>query len=311
MVTEKVQDISKTKIFATSLGDKQQLTIYSNKVKLLGDKEETTEENWFLSDGSMSTFTSPNVSKSQFSYSPYSPQIDIPFSNVTPVAMVLPVPLPVIRGYQTTADEIRMIDLKSLSNVLFDELDACFPNMTDSFGARGLSTLSYSQNSAPPLKVHRCGSYRYSVVPDVNSFDRLERSVFDISYKKVLPILQKHYKKQFAFLVCIIDKSAAYSPIAYVHPCNDRFLFVPTRHYHGEDTGETYIEDDWDHAIYTVDNGTGAIFSDKRRLDVSPDSSSRRPILDKFPHYKYINWQSLKKRKIEGRHPNADIVLKI
>src|SRR6185503_587425 len=76
------------------------------------------------------------------------------------------------------------------------------------------------------LPVFHCGSYQYSIVESIEDFPRLS-GIFNLD-NKVKQLLEKDYADNFGFLVCIIDKSAEYSPIAYITDIVDNQLFIPT-----------------------------------------------------------------------------------
>ena len=317
ILTGDVKDVSATKIFVGLVGPREQMTIYSNKISLDGTSEPfmpgfDEKSLWWMNDfAEMRTgpsgykqghFPSNNFSSMQESYR----------GSVNPVAMILPIPLPrnSRTGVVSDHSDIRMVDV-SKCETLFDDLDAVFPQ--NHYGTRSFAqTLSVqSKNSIESLAVKRSGSYRYSVVPSLSDFDKLRKDVFNVDVSHVKNLLSDHYKKQFAFLVCIIDKSAVYSPIAYIHPSNGRFLFVPTLHKHGDDDHVDSQTSDWDHSIYSIDRALDDKFSDKRLLDVPVANAFSKPFITGLPHSHKIDWNHLKKRSIKGTHPNADIILKI
>jgi hypothetical protein len=224
-----------------------------------------------------------------------------------PVAMVLPCPT-------TDTSSIEMIDIKEKD--FFKTLNKCFDRPT-----RG--NLSYSTNSAKSgsfgaLEVKRCGDYQYSVVPDIKSFSRLDQSIFGSFPTE---FFEKFYSEKFSFLVCIIDKSAEYSPIAYTHKSNGKYLFTPCRHYHthsnnglreqsyatfgqiNQQDDEQVFTDDWDHSIYSIDSGVNLIGNENNMSEplekFSLDTCYKPPKFEKFP-FKNLDWSLLKKRKITG-----------
>lgn len=140
-----------------------------------------------------------------------------------PVAMILPFP--------NGAAGVRVIETKPTDNGCFDTLEECFEEPT--FGAKGtFRSMSYSANGAEPLlTVHRSGSYRYSVAANTADMKRIDRSVFQIS-NDLSALLAQYENRGFGFIVCIIDKSANYSPFAYISSNLNGRLFVPTKHYH-------------------------------------------------------------------------------
>lgn len=287
--TGEVEEVASTRIFAALVGPKQQMTIYSNEVNLADAVAPVARI----------------LPKNMFRQS----------ASISPVAMILPIPLPKdpATGKKRSPDEIKMLDVSSVKDI-FECLDAVFPKrQSESLDYDG--DMSFGVKSANSLEVHRCGSYRYSVVPDIQSLGLLDRQVFNVNVDTVKPLLETTYKDQFAYLVCIIDESAAYSPIAYVHPSNGRLLFVPTLHEHGHGHGIAHTKvnkrkttDDWDHEIFSVDSS--AEFADGRPLEVATMLAASVPRFVGLPHYHKIDWKKLKKRSLQGFHPNADIVLR-
>lgn len=152
-----------------------------------------------------------------------------------PSAMILPVPKKVTK----------VVDMSKNPN-FFDELNKACQPLTRGRGTLGISTNSYS------LPVERCGSYRYTIVPNISSFKELRNDIFDIDLK-CIDYMTRFYSNEFEFIVCILDQNAEYSPFAYTHPCIDT-LFVPTRHYHTHTHTHSHNLPgvDWDHSIYTI-----------------------------------------------------------
>lgn len=151
------------------------------------------------------------------------------FGGSDPVAMILPFP----KG------ECEMIDTTQGGD-LFETLDRWFQT-------------EGSDDESQPLQVSRCGSYRYSIVPDLAGFGRIDSQVFALELMPhVRQLLHRNYGHMYSFLVCIIDASAKYQPIAYKHALTDGEggprLFVPTLHEHGSGSFE------WDHSIYLIGN---------------------------------------------------------
>jgi hypothetical protein len=328
--TDRVDKVSSTNIFAALVDPYTQLTVYSNKVALAGtDASPRVPPTFFnssLFNGSPQTFgTGLPEPSSQFApvghaFHPVHPSHNVFWepesqwsafrpdglqmydSQGTPVAMVLAVPL--ISG---NVKNIKMVDM-SHSKDFFANLKVTMPSpdatFSDSFD---VGTLSRQSKGVPNLAVKRCGPYRYSVVPDVDSFNRLRQNVYRVN-PRVGKVLKKHYPRGYAFLVCIIDRSAEYSPIAYVHPSDGRNLFVPTLHEHGHPGEEIYTYD-WDHSIYTIDRDEGTRLTDKRPVNASIVRAISKPYLPSFM-YKNLDWTRLKQRTVEGYNPNGDILIR-
>lgn len=151
-----------------------------------------------------------------------------------PTAMVLPVPCSA--ASREAADGlcgISVLDMGGAAANLFSDLKAMFPRV-DAPMASAASFGGARSLAASTLEVHRSGSYRYSVVPSINDFARLDQTVFDLKAGGLEGVLMAHYLTGFAFLACIIDRDADLVPIAYTHDkLPSKKLFVPTRHHHG------------------------------------------------------------------------------
>ena len=258
----------------------------------------------------------------------YSNHVDI---TNNPVAMILPVP-----KFKNNIP-IKMLNLSETD--LFSELNGCCkPRTRGGFFGQG------TKSSNGSIKVERCGSYQYSIVDEISEFENLDNSIFKIDFS-CLDYIKKFYgtkTSNFAFLVCIIDKSADYSPIAYIHESNNKTLFIPTRHYHDHKNKEDYISKnflnylesnnnpyinknrpdnndndnialDWDHSIYTIDSKNNGILITDSLNNASPKAiecnlSHSRPHF-KNNIFKNIDWSLLKQRKINGQFQNGDILI--
>lgn len=216
--------------------------------------------------------------------------------NDNPVAMILPVPT----NNTTESNTIKMIDNSEDINgdKLFDVLEDMFYEPEMSFGSYDDV---YSYNSRPKLAIKKCGSYEYSVVPSINDFHRIDDELMKgTPSEKVLGLLQKNYSKDFAFIVCKIQKNKEYHPIMYMHPLKNSELFVPTLHFHGE-----YEKNpEWDHAIYALQA------SDKF------GNMCNENLLHKIPKYysdympKNILNKNMRYREIYGTaYGNSDIII--
>lgn len=220
-----------------------------------------------------------------------------------PVAMILPFPNHTkqnfIKVLPTTNDDLEMFEY--LSNV--------FKIQLKSF-SQSLEYFDYDS-----LEVLRCGSYRYSIVSNISDFDNINKNVFKLS-SKVKEILMKNYKNDFGFIVCIIDKSADYSPFAYItDKMPDNKFFIPTLHYHTHneispslnfniEIDEGYTND-WDHNIY--------IFGTNDKM-VNYLGDVKNPVKDinksKIIFPKLLrNIYPCKQLKINGYNKNIDIIV--
>jgi len=134
-----------------------------------------------------------------------------------PVAMILPYP----KGRR----KIQVIETTSIDSDFFNDIDDCF-----FFGTQCLGLMSKSVNSGY-LPVLRCGNYQYSLVDSTGDFNLVNPNVFHIK-PDLNSILQDYENRNFAFIVCIIDKNATYSPFAYITDVVNSEIFIPTKQYH-------------------------------------------------------------------------------
>ena len=288
-----VVDVSKTNIFVAKVGANEQLTVYSNTVALPAGAASSETAGGVWGDGT------PQHGQGRRQQA--QPQTQL---KPQPTSMVLPIPL-----HGGRADSIRMIDMTSDPD-FFKRLDEAVTQPTLSMNSsRNRSANAYS------LEVHQCGPYRYSVVPDVDAFERLREDVFGTS-ARLSDVLRQRYAavasnasnaSTYAFLVCIIDASSAFSPIAYVHPLAGNTLFVPTLHEHGHGIGA--FADDWDHRVYSIDAAFDTALLDGRKVDcVSLTRAHAAPVLSKeCPFSRGLDWSRLGCRRIKGRQPNGDL----
>ncbi|KAI8822846.1 uncharacterized protein EV422DRAFT_380965 [Fimicolochytrium jonesii] len=141
-----------------------------------------------------------------------------------PVAMILPMPA-------TSEHGCEMVNVKNID--VFTPLRTHFEPKRPKARSVVKGARSAPESQTKKLEIRRCGAYRYSVVPTLEDFHRLEDHVFKIQ-DQIFTLLQRHYNIDFSFLVCIIDNAGANQPVAYVHPLRDGKLFIPTRHEHGD-----------------------------------------------------------------------------
>ena len=289
-------DVSNTNIFVARVGVAEQLTVYSNTVKL------------------PSTHVRSRV---QGTWGDGTPQVQIQVQQGTrdardaqdvrepkPTSMVLPIPL---NGGD--ASSVRMVDMSADADFFQRLAEAvAVPHTNSRSGAN-----AYLSCSANTLEVHRCGPYSYSVVPDVAAFENLDGDVFGPSVG-LAGALKERYSAGYAFLVCIIDASSAFSafsafsPIAYLHPMASSALFVPTLHEHGSGIGQ--FADDWDHRVYSLDTTNDTVLLDGRKVECVTTRAHAAPVLRWSFAYSRLDWSRLTCRRIKGRQPNGDIWLR-
>lgn len=321
--TDKVDKVSDTNIFGALVAPYTQITVYTNKVALANSSGENMwnsptmfnsnifgrfpgrDDDYHSSLNTLATVPKPNDNvfwENQTHWSALNPDSMQMYDNQgEPVAMVLAVPLP-----NGDVNSIKMVNMSECKD-FFTQLRNVMP-MEMSFSAGSYSVKSANRQSlSVPLPVKRCGPYSYSIVPDVESFVRLKQNVYKVN-PRVFSVMKQHYPRGYAFLVCIIDKSAQYSPIAYVHPSDGKNIFIPTLHEHGH-PGEEVFTHDWDHEIYTIDRDPGTRLTDKRAVQADITRGIATPMLGKFP-YKNLEWSNLKRRTVTGYNPNGDILVK-
>lgn len=134
-----------------------------------------------------------------------------------PVAMILPFPL--IKG----VNRIKLIDLSEYPNIMED--------IGDLFPYENLTRMAQSNSLSDGvvIPVSRVGSYKVSIVPKFSEFMNLQFNEFRLA-PDVHKLLEQYYAEDFGFIVCIIENSKKFHPIAYVH--EGETPFIPTRHYH-------------------------------------------------------------------------------
>lgn len=206
-----------------------------------------------------------------------------------PVAMILPFP----KG------SLQMIDT-SENHELFTHLRFHFP-FDDSDEDMGFDCDGYSDTE--PIPVHTCGSYTYSVAPDLADLRRIHTS-FQLE-PNVDRLLSTEYSSDYSFLVCIIDKSSKYHPLAYKHrlrgaDTDSPVLYLPTKHEHGNG-----LDADWDHEVYTIgtDFGKSAYPFDRDEL-VKNLGNKLGPYMPSS-----LSHEQLRLRTLQGDYPNKDLVI--
>lgn len=221
------------------------------------------------------------------------------FDEKNPRAMILPIPIPKDGNSEELTKSIKMVDMTNHA----DFFKILHSNI--------LRPRSMSSARSSSLRVYECGSYQYSVVPDLKSMEQLDQSTFVLS-DRLMQTLTLKYSHNFAFLVCVVKKSATYSPIAYIHASDCKTLFVPTYHEHGH-SGEEEYTDDWDHSVYSVQKSDDktTMLSDNRELKnvkffhANPFSwyGSELP-------FQNIAYNKFICRMMKGKNANGDIIIK-
>ena len=206
--------------------------------------------------------------------------------------MILPVPNP---------DTVKFVDLSTYST-FFEDLANCFTNQRHYLYANTRSlAAAYTDSYRPTLEVYSVGSYRASIVPSADDFDRLDGAVFKLD-KHLAAFLREHYKAPFGFIVCALKKgNHTYHPFAYTHKARfESEIFLPTKHYHNGD-GDKIAE--WDHEIYTAKSSLYSHTEDGYRF-----TGSSRVKWDKLPvEYRWAANSELCRWTKKGNWKNADL----
>jgi hypothetical protein len=159
-------------------------------------------------------------------------------------AMILPFP----------KSECKLVDFSHYPT-LFDDLKQVWPEPRNSF------SFGVGAESDSVLAVVSVGSYQVSIVPDLDDFSRLSDTF--VLHPSLKTFLLKEYPTGFSFLVCKLDQTKQYRPLAYIHgQMKPGKLFVPTMHFHlkqklstnpeffGMHVDDDDVDLDWDHEIY-------------------------------------------------------------
>jgi hypothetical protein len=182
----------------------------------------------------------------------YSNIVDTPKEN----AMILPVPHP---------ESVELVNLSHYPS-LFKDCENCFRGRINITTNQASYALSCDGGTRKTIEVIDVGSYRASIIPSIDDFDRLDRNVFQIS-PEFITLLKEHYARGFGFIICQLKTgNHLYHPFAYTHALADNGkLFVPTRHFHDhlmnafvpmrhftQDNWEKQGRGaDWDHILYS------------------------------------------------------------
>lgn len=214
----------------------------------------------------------------------YSNEVD----TQNPVSMILPYPIAGVKPV--------IIETNSKDYDIFDSIDyTAFQMHIFSLGLSRGNGIS-KRNS---LKVHRSGSYQYSIATSAKELSQLNNKVFNIK-NDLQTLLDDYLSRGFGFIICIIDKGAKYSPFAYISSIRNNLFFVPTKHYHEHNrsnNSSNEYSDDWDHAIYILGAKNGNAYND---LNVN-SAFSFSNYLDNYSK------ENLFKQEISGRAVNKDL----
>lgn len=140
-------------------------------------------------------------------------------------AMILPV--------CNTTQHIQLLDFSDYRDI-WDDCEKYFPAEVSKGFSFGGGTPRSANTSTSFLPVQRVGGYSVSIAPSIEDIKRVNSDQF-ILPPGIEGLLQQHYAKGFAFIVCMFDKVTQGHPIAYISDMNNNTLFVPTRHEHGNE----------------------------------------------------------------------------
>jgi hypothetical protein len=222
--------------------------------------------------------------------------------------MILPVPHP-----ETVQFELDVMKYKNL-----------FKDVEKSFHTFYYESLCMSDTRSgvfpTSLKVVNVGSYKASVADSVDDLTRLDPSVFAVLNPELIAMLREMYGKEMGFVCCILKKGGnKYQPIAYSHKrAEGSTLFVPTKHYHVEDTSSMEHSfansrfhsnkwaDDWDHEIYSICTTADSAHKQSREQRVPKDYNELK--WDQFPSdFRWKSGQRLHAWCVSGEFPNVDL----
>lgn len=134
--------------------------------------------------------------------------------------MILPVPF------------INSVKFHNLSQYkdFFNDCSQSFHRNLKSYGSLSMNR---SIKSNALLEVFDVGSYKVSVLENLNDVARLNPEYFYLT-NDVVKYLKNHYDNELiGFIICKLDVGKKqYHPFAFSHNSNSDKLYIPTRHYH-------------------------------------------------------------------------------
>eukprot|EP00003_Mantamonas_plastica_P025901 TRINITY_DN5160_c0_g2_i2.p1 TRINITY_DN5160_c0_g2~~TRINITY_DN5160_c0_g2_i2.p1 ORF type:complete len:309 (-),score=97.39 TRINITY_DN5160_c0_g2_i2:198-1124(-) len=225
-----------------------------------------------------------------------------------PNAMILPVP---VTANQPDEDNhgIEFIDLSEYVEV-FDnlaELVAFTGEDSDDDDDEGFDS---SSSSRAFLEVKQVGSFKVSVVPTLDDFDRLNQDVFALS-STLSEVLAIHYPKGFAFVVAKFEQGGKFHPLAYTHAMLDGKLFTPCRHEHGNGDEKRAF---YDHSIYTIHTNNRDHVKDIQATETVAMEETDVDLVrwDELTGIvKPVSGKFIKKYEVSGKQANDDILFDV
>ena len=172
--------------------------------------------------------------KDEYQYLAYS----MSFSASSELAMILPLPVAANAG----DDAVSFVDLSECAS-FFEGLDRYFlTEIIDYFD----DDMGLALDAEPPLVVHDVGSFEASFVPNINSFQRLDKR-FTLS-DTLWSQLPQYDDYGFAVFKLKPGREERVHPMAFRFPNRDpSTLFFPTLHIHDGTLPERAL---FDHALY-------------------------------------------------------------
>jgi len=235
-------------------------------------------------------------------------------------AMILPVPM-------QTNISIQLLDL-STDKDFFANLNALYPIETFDKSSDYWGTNDDESSDPDDLyEVHQVGSYRVSIVWNINGFSRLDTNEFSVN-PKVLTSLSTHYANGFAFLVCRFSPRSSQNqsktvdnpeememhPLGYIHDLipeknksnlyGQYCLWVPTLHIHD---GQEHEIEEFDHDIYSLCTKDGQV---PTKFKIKPGEIAGLFRSTSFDRY-LTNRIDLHRLQIKGPAKNRDQILAI
>lgn len=218
--------------------------------------------------------------------------------------MILPVPYP---------DTIKFHDLSAYPT-FFADLEKCFVSTApETYSGNGLTKSLGKQNyrtDSAPLDIVRVGSYRASIVPSTEDFDRLDPEL--ALTPEVQTMLTEHYMSiqgaPVGFIICrLVTGDHGYHPFAYSHRRTTK-LFIPTLHFHAHDS-KSWVSNshgnDWDHTVYTANTLLNTHHIDSMKFKGSSNCVAWRHLPNEL-QVESVD-QPLCRYRITGRHDNCDL----
>ena len=230
------------------------------------------------------------------SYKEINRQLTVYMNSVTTLiednAMILPVPFP------------KSVKFHNLDNYkdIFSDCESKFPKLASQSFSVSAEEDEYEEEET--LEVFQTNGYDVSIVPDLASFNRLDKNVFELS-SNVAELLKGKYSNKFGYLVCKLSTgNLDYQPLAYSHQLLENGkMFVPTLHYHGHEEADGKA--DWDHVIYSINNGA----RDQDLIANLNGSGLKFNLLE--PEFMAQTQLTISKLELIGRYPNCDLSFSI